>query len=205
SRPPVGSRGLPACHARPRADAARGRRAAGAGPTTVDRTAAPTRTSPRQVRPDRCARGRTGFPAGAATGRSASRRGDAAGAEAARRPPRRPGCRAAPLPAAAGFGTCTSSTRTLAVPLGALDRAVWLDRLGRQFARREQTTQVRIARDLVGRCRTLTRSIGELDRELHARTAALAPRLLQLPGCGPLSAAKLLCEIGPIDRFPTDA
>jgi transposase len=29
--------------------------------------------------------------------------------------------------------------------------------------------------------------------------------LLQLPGCGPLSAAKLLCEIGPIDRFPTDA
>ena len=93
----------------------------------------------------------------------------------------------------------------LAVPLGALDRAVWLDRLGRQLARREQSTQVRIARDLVGRCRTLTRSIGELDRELHARTAALAPRLLQLPGCGSLSAAKLLCEIGPIDRFPTDA
>jgi transposase len=94
---------------------------------------------------------------------------------------------------------------TLAVPLGALDRAVWLDRLGRQLARREQTTQVRIARDLVVRCRTLTRSIAELDRELHARTAALAPRLLELPGCGPLSAAKLLCEIGPIDRFQTDA
>jgi transposase len=94
---------------------------------------------------------------------------------------------------------------TLAVPLGALDRALWLDRLGRQLAHREQSTQVRIARDLLGRCRTLTRSIGELDRELHARTAALAPRLLQLPGCGPLSAAKLLCEIGPIDRFRTDA
>ena len=74
---------------------------------------------------------------------------------------------------------------TVIVPLGALDRAVWLDRLGRQLARREQTTQVRIARDLVGRCRTLTRSICELERELHARTAALAPRLLQLPGCGP--------------------
>ena len=93
----------------------------------------------------------------------------------------------------------------LAVPLGALDRGVWIDRLGRQLARREQTTQLRIARDLVGRCKTLTRSIGQLDRELHARTAALAPRLLQLPGCGRLSAAKLLCEIGPIDRFPTDA
>jgi transposase len=88
---------------------------------------------------------------------------------------------------------------------GALDRTIWLDRLGRQLARREQTTQVRIARELVGRCRTLTRTILEHDRQLHARTSALAPRLLQLPGCGPMSAAKLLCEIGPIDRFYSDA
>jgi transposase len=94
---------------------------------------------------------------------------------------------------------------TLAVPLGALDRALWLERLGRQLARREQTTQVRIARDLLGRCRSLTRSIAELDRELHTHTTTIAPRLLQLPGCGPLSAAKLLCEIGPIDRFRSDA
>jgi transposase len=94
---------------------------------------------------------------------------------------------------------------TVHVPLGALDRAIWLDRLGRQLARREQTTQVRIARDLLGRCRALTRSIGDLDRDLHARTKTLAPRLLELAGCGPLSAAKLLCEIGPIDRFPSDA
>jgi transposase len=93
----------------------------------------------------------------------------------------------------------------LHVPLGALDRSVWLDRLGRQLTRRAQTTQVRIARDLLGRCRAISRSIGELDRELHARTSAIAPRLLALPGCGPLSAAKLLCEIGPIDRFRSDA
>ena len=93
----------------------------------------------------------------------------------------------------------------LAVPLGALDRTVWLDRLSRQLARREQTTLVRIARDLLARCKTLTRSVLELDRELQARTQTLAPRLLELPGCGPLSAAKLLCEIGPIDRFPSDA
>ena len=94
---------------------------------------------------------------------------------------------------------------TLTVPLGALDRALWLDRLARQLARREQSTQVRIARDLVGRCRTLTRSIGELDAELQTQTQTLAPRLLKLAGCGPLSAAKLLCEIGPIDRFASDA
>ncbi len=94
---------------------------------------------------------------------------------------------------------------TLQVPPGALDRTVWIDRVGRELARLEQTTQVRIARDLLGRCRTLTRSIAELNRELQARTATIAPRLLQLPGCGPLSAAKLLCEIGPIARFPSDA
>ena len=93
----------------------------------------------------------------------------------------------------------------LAVPLGALDRAVWLERLARQLARREQTTQVRISRELLGRCKTLTRSILALDRELRAHAETLAPGLLALAGCGPLSAAKLLCEIGPIDRFHSDA
>jgi transposase len=93
----------------------------------------------------------------------------------------------------------------LHVPLGALHRSVRLERLGRQLARREQTTQTRIARDLLTRCKTLTRSILTLDRELRDRTQTLAPTLLELPGCGPLSAAKLLSEIGPINRFRTDA
>jgi transposase len=65
--------------------------------------------------------------------------------------------------------------------------------------------QIRIACELLGRCRTLTRSILALDRELQARTEQQAPRLLTLPGCGPLSAAKLLGEIGPIERFDSDA
>jgi transposase len=94
---------------------------------------------------------------------------------------------------------------SLQVPLGALDRSVWLDRLGRLLTRRQQTTQVRIARELVARCRSLTRSIAELERELQERTTRLAPTLLALPGCGPLNAAKLLCEIGPIARFQSDS
>jgi len=93
----------------------------------------------------------------------------------------------------------------LRVPLGALDRTLWLERLRRQLARREQTTQVRIARDLLGRCRELTRAVAELDRELQARMQTTAPRLLELAGCGPISGAKLVCEIGPIDRFASDA
>jgi transposase len=93
----------------------------------------------------------------------------------------------------------------LGVPAGALDRPVWLDRVGRKLARRQQTLQVRIARDLVGRCRTLTRTILELERELAVMTAQTAPALLELPGCGAVTAAKLLAEIGPIERFQTDA
>jgi transposase len=94
---------------------------------------------------------------------------------------------------------------TLQVPLGALDRSLWLDRVRRRLARREQTTQVRIARELLGRCRNLGRSIAELEAELQRRTQALAPGLLELAGCGTLSAAKLLSEIGPIERFAGDA
>ena len=93
----------------------------------------------------------------------------------------------------------------LTVPLGALDRRVWLERVTRQLARREQTIQVRISRELVARCKTLTRAVLALDRELEQRARMLAPRLLEIAGCGPLSAAKLLCEIGPIDRFRSDA
>jgi transposase len=94
---------------------------------------------------------------------------------------------------------------TLAVAPGALDRAAQLERVSRWLARREQTVLVRIARDLVGRCRSLTRAILELERELAAMTAQIAPALLELPGCGVLTAAKLLAEIGPIARFHTDA
>ncbi len=65
--------------------------------------------------------------------------------------------------------------------------------------------QVRIARELVGRCRGLTRTIIDLDRDLEQRTSETAPALLALPGCDAISAAKLLGEIGPIARFATDA
>jgi transposase len=94
---------------------------------------------------------------------------------------------------------------SFAVPARHLDRPTQLDRVGRWLVRREQDVRVRVARDLVSRCRSLTRSIVELDRELEQRTAATAPALLELPGCGALTAAKLLAELGPIDRFRSDA
>jgi transposase len=94
---------------------------------------------------------------------------------------------------------------TFVVPARHLDRASRLDRVSRWLARREQNVQVRIARELVARCRSLTRTIAELESELQQQTAKTAPALLELPGCAAVTAAKLLAEIGPIDRFRSDA
>jgi len=94
---------------------------------------------------------------------------------------------------------------TLVVPLRMLGRASQLERVSRWLARREQELQVRIARELVNRCRSLNRTIDELDQELERRVTLIAPALLELPGCGAVTAAKLLAEIGPISRFKTDA
>jgi transposase len=80
-----------------------------------------------------------------------------------------------------------------------------LDSLGRRLARRQQSVQVRIARELVARCRELTRLADQLEREIETLVRREAPQLLALPGCGALTAAKLVGEIAGIERFRTDA
>jgi transposase len=94
---------------------------------------------------------------------------------------------------------------TYEVPLRMLSRCAHLQRVARWLARREQELQVRLARELVSTCRALNRAIAELDQELEERTAKVAPALLELPGCAAVTAAKLLAEIGPVDRFRSDA
>jgi transposase len=94
---------------------------------------------------------------------------------------------------------------TYVVPLRKLSRPSQLEAVSRWLARRQKEMQVRLARELVSRCRALNREIAELDQELEACATQLAPALLDLPGCAGVTAAKLLAEIGPIDRFKTDA
>jgi transposase len=94
---------------------------------------------------------------------------------------------------------------TYVLPLRMLGRSSHLERVSRWLARKEQELQVRLARELVTSCRTLNRAIAELDQELEQRVRDNAPRLLELPGCAAVTAAKLLAEIGPIDRFKNDA
>ena len=59
----------------------------------------------------------------------------------------------------------------------------------------------RFARDLLARIVELTGAIRGLEREIEAVVAPLAPTLLALPGCGPLTAAKLVGETAGIIRF----
>jgi transposase len=93
----------------------------------------------------------------------------------------------------------------LEIPAGALDRMVWLDRIARRLARCQQSARVRIARELVLAIRQRTRRSAELEREIRALVGAQAPGLVQLPGCGALTAAKLLAETAGAERFSSDA
>ena len=93
----------------------------------------------------------------------------------------------------------------LQLPGGALFSKKWGTRIGRRLARAEQTMRVRIARDELRRLRELTLTINQLEREIAALVARIAPQLLTEPGFGPLIAAKLVGEIAGAQRFATPA
>jgi transposase len=93
----------------------------------------------------------------------------------------------------------------LRLPGGALFSTKWSARIGRRLARAEQTMRVRIARDELRRLRELTLAIKGLEREITELVAQIAPQLLDEPGFGPLTAAKLVGEIAGAQRFATPA
>lgn len=85
-----------------------------------------------------------------------------------------------------------------------LDRAVVLRALDERLAGIPGIV-ARIARELVARIRDLTRTIDALEREITRLVREVAPSLLALPGCGPLSAAKLVGQVAGIGRFGSAA
>jgi transposase len=85
-----------------------------------------------------------------------------------------------------------------------LNRRVVLARLEAQLAGLDSLV-ARLARELVARIRELTAAIEALERELKALARILAPSLLDLAGCGGLSAAKVIGETTRISRFRSRA
>jgi transposase len=93
----------------------------------------------------------------------------------------------------------------LQIPASGLNNPANLQRVSRRLQRAEQTTQVRICRELVRRITELNHRASEIKRELTKLVKANAPQLLEIVGCGPLCAASILAEIAGINRFRTDA
>lgn len=89
-------------------------------------------------------------------------------------------------------------------PARSLDRARVLDRLEDELASRREPV-ARFARDLLIRIRELTGAIDALEREIRPLAGQVAPSLLALVGCGPLTAAKLVGQTAGVGRFRSRA
>ena len=63
----------------------------------------------------------------------------------------------------------------------------------------------RLAREVLADIDRVTPVINDLEREITVLVTAQAPALLALPGCGALSAAKIVGETAGITRFATEA
>jgi transposase len=92
----------------------------------------------------------------------------------------------------------------LAPALRGLNSATNLDRLARQLAKHQQTAQVQIARELVRRIRELAKRTRQLHTEIARLVRARCPQLLEIEGCGPITAARIYAEVDGIDRFKNE-
>jgi transposase len=88
--------------------------------------------------------------------------------------------------------------------LRCLDRYCELHRLASWLAGCHQSVLVRLASELVHDIRAMTVRIYELEKQLAALVRPLAPQLLALPGCGVLTAAKIIGEVGTVGRFRSE-
>lgn len=63
----------------------------------------------------------------------------------------------------------------------------------------------RLARELLEDIEALTARANALEKEITELVAGRVPALLEVPGCGPLTAAKIAGETAGVDRFATEA
>jgi transposase len=90
-------------------------------------------------------------------------------------------------------------------PARGLDLARHQDRVQTRLEALPLSTTRRIALEELADIRQLTVRINALEREIAGLVRDQAPQLLALPGCGPLTAAKLLGETANPARFRSEA
>lgn len=86
----------------------------------------------------------------------------------------------------------------------ALNRAVVRDRLAGWLSA-QPGLLAELAGELLADIDALTGRINQLEKRITAAVSAAAPRLLEIPGCGPLTAAKIVGETAGVDRFRSEA
>jgi transposase len=91
------------------------------------------------------------------------------------------------------------------LPTRHLDLAKHLDRAQARLEALPTSTLRRIALEELADIRALTARINALEKELTCLVTQQAPQLLELPGCGPLTAAKLVGETANPARFRSEA
>jgi transposase len=91
------------------------------------------------------------------------------------------------------------------LPARGLDLAKHLERVTARLEALPASTLRRIAAEELADIRALTGRINALEKEITALVTAQAPQLLALPGCGPLTAAKLVGETANPARFRSEA
>lgn len=92
----------------------------------------------------------------------------------------------------------------LAPPLRSFDRFKVLARVQRNLDSMTPTTAVAVCMDLLARCREITVQANKLEREIIGLVDLHAAALLKIPGCGALTAAKILAETAQVKRFPSE-
>ena len=85
-------------------------------------------------------------------------------------------------------------------PPGSLNRYKTLDHID-QLLGAHTSMVATLGRREVTRIRELTREANQLERDITQRVTDLVPSLLKIPGCGALSAAKLVGEAADVTRF----
>jgi transposase len=93
----------------------------------------------------------------------------------------------------------------LDVPARSLDQPRRLDRLAAHLTEAHTGLVAQLAGELVGDIAERSTRIRALEREITTRTRQVAPRLLELPGCGALTAAKIVGETARPGRFRSEA
>lgn len=92
----------------------------------------------------------------------------------------------------------------LSIPSRSLDRTKVLDDIDDRLATINGLV-ASIAAELVERCRELTLRANELEKQIRTLVRRLGPSLLELQGCGALSAAKIIGETAGAGRFRSKA